>query len=1123
MRKTLLRFSLSMFSLMLAACVNEEIDTKGTIAGIITDAINSTPLKDASVTLNPSGRTYTTGADGRYEFKDIDFGSYTVAVRKTNYVSDERSVEVRVAETSNLDFQLKPANSQLEVVQKTLDFGEEATSLSLDIKNSGYAELTWQLTENITWLTCNPTSGAVESGKQQAVVVMVDRSGLEPRSYSENITITSNGGSATVQVGLTVQGIQVKASPEQLNFGATTTSLTLTLTNKGSSSVNYTLTPSNDWIIPSVTSGIFTYSTDVTITVNRAGMSEGDYSGSLQLRVNDRTLVIPVSMHIARRELPTVNLTLVAEVTTSTATFKGAVVSIGSSRISRHGFCWSTTEEPEIEKDAFCNLGDCTSPKDFSYGAANLIPDTRYYVRAYAENDEGVNYSGSMTFKTLSLPEAPTIETGSASNILTNEARVSGTIVKVGNDAGIIQYGHVWDTKTDPTTASYRTELGATKATGPYTSTLTDLKPNVTYYVRAYATNAIGTSYGEEITFTTIPDVVKLTTLAATDITHNEATLGGSISDTGGNAITERGVCFGTEANPTLSGTHAASSSTADRFTVRLTELTPRTTYHARAYVTTEAETTYYGDDITFTTTYEIFPGEVGATTVSAFGTTFATFNSTIVSSGNGTVSDCGFVYALASGPTLNQGTKLSCGERQSGDFSSTATNLKENTTYYVRAYITNDKGTAYGDETSFTTLAITVPKLSSVTVSDVTASAAIFEAQVVDFGNGTLTDAGFVLGTSPNPVTDHRRLSCGATSDLSATASGLQRATTYYVRAYAINEKGTAYGEQQTFTTPAEAVSLTTSGATDVTHNAATLGGSISDDGGNNIAERGVCYGTSANPDINGMHTPSSSTDDRFTVRLTDLSERTEYHARAYTTTKEGTTYYGNDVTFTTTHEIHPGQTSKTTISAIGTTTATFQSTITSDGSGTVSDCGFVFARTPSPTTESGTVLSCGAKQTGTFTTTANDLRDNTTYYVRSYVTNQAGTSYGEEVNFATLEIVKPTLSEVTVNKVTYQSVSLTATVLSAGNGTILEAGFVYSTSSSPDMNSTKVVCASSPTLSARISGLAAETTYHVRAFATNEKGTTLGEVVTFTTEKDPGGNDVSLDDYDDDNDWDN
>ena len=71
--------------------------------------------------------------------------------------------------------------------------------------------------------------------------------------------------------------------------------------------------------------------------------------------------------------------------------------------------------------------------------------------------------------------------------------------------------------------------------------------------------------------------------------------------------------------------------------------------------------------------------------------------------------------------------------------------------------------------------------------------------------------------------------------------------------------------------------------------------------------------------------------------------------------------------------------------------------------------------------------------------------------------------------------------------------------------------------------MNSTKVVCASSPTLSARISGLAAETTYHVRAFATNEKGTTLGEVVTFTTEKDPGGNDVSLDDYDDDNDWDN
>ena len=256
MKGKLLRFTLFLLPLLLAACVNEEIDTKGTIAGIVTDAVNGATLKDASVALNPSGRTYTTGADGRYEFKDIEFGTYTVSASKTNYISDEHAVEVRVAETSNLDFQLKPANPQLEVVQKTLDFGAEVTNLSLDIKNSGYAKLTWQLTEDASWLACNPTSGTIEAGKQQAVVVTVDRSSLKQGNYNQNITITSNGGSATIQVSITEPGIQVSVSPEQLDFGSTTTSATLTLTNTGTGSVSYTLTPSNDWIVPSVTTAV---------------------------------------------------------------------------------------------------------------------------------------------------------------------------------------------------------------------------------------------------------------------------------------------------------------------------------------------------------------------------------------------------------------------------------------------------------------------------------------------------------------------------------------------------------------------------------------------------------------------------------------------------------------------------------------------------------------------------------------------------------------------------------------------------------------------------------------------------------------------------------------------------
>jgi hypothetical protein len=159
---------------------------------------------------------------------------------------------------------------------------------------------------------------------------------------------------------------------------------------------------------------------------------------------------------------------------------------------------------------------------------------------------------------------------------------------------------------------------------------------------------------------------------------------------------------------------------------------------------------------------------------------------------------------------------------------------------------------------------------------------------------------------------------------------------------------------------------------------------------------------------------------------------------------------------------------------------------------------------------------------QSGAFSKNITGLSDNTTYYVRSYVTNEAGTNYGEETNFATLEIVQPTVGEVTVGRVTYKSVSLTAKVTSLGNGTLTDAGFVYSTSPNPSMSNHKASCGKSNDLSTKISTLMPETKYYVRAYATNEKGTALGKETSFTTAKEPTGNDVGLDDYGDDKNWD-
>ncbi len=93
-----------------------------------------------------------------------------------------------------------------------------------------------------------------------------------------------------------------------------------------------------------------------------------------------------------------------------------------------------------------------------------------------------------------------------------------------------------------------------------------------------------------------------LTTTAATNITNATASSGGTITSDGGSAITARGICYATTANPTLANTSIASGSGVGSFAVSITGLTLSTLYHVRAYATNSLGLTYYGNDLSFTT-----------------------------------------------------------------------------------------------------------------------------------------------------------------------------------------------------------------------------------------------------------------------------------------------------------------------------------------------------------------------------------------------------------------------------------------------------------------------------------------------------------------------------------------
>lgn len=1068
--RVLFCFLLASFLPVLYGCEETPPEkTVGSITFVITEEHTLETLSGVSIQLfsdedpavTPTDRTDNSG---RCTFSNIPIGAYHMNLSKPGYESKEGLTQrINGGDNPNKEISLKRATTELTVAPNPLDFGSEigVVQKAFSLVNPNYEELAWSVMDpKVDWIVsvCDKDgnkSGYIKYNQEVAMSVTIDRGLLPSGAQASTIVILSNAGQSVLEV----KAIGEDREEPTVNILDETTVTSSTATLKGEitspgvpryeergfyysdnkideksiennpavvkvpATVNYDA-PHFEGTITGLVTGKTYYAIAYVINRDNHALSKNQISFTPSASTPKVIILEADGRDISNRSI----------------VLNGEVIDVGDPSYIEKGFVYSQDESPNVINNNKVVVEGSGKGK-YSAPVTNLELDKTYYAKAYliqmVNNNKQTYYSeNSITLNLVTSQPAVTLRpiSNEDKDVNRKQVKLRGSVDDCGTPV-YVEKGFVCGETASPTIDDFLSKVSVEgNNAGEFSSIITNLSLDKTYYARAYIRQMINGKYStyysnvESFSLTTTPPSSTMITVDEMSYSSASAKVSGRITDVGIPAYTRRGFVYGFSSNPKVENSQwrDVSGSGTEEFSLYLSNLTRDKKYYVRVYTEQNGNIFYSENECAFC--LSPVPAELGAITISDVGNTSAKATCSISKSGDPEYSEKGFVYNCDGNPNIDKYIgKIPVDGLGTGQFSATLSNLSASTTYYVKAYVRQNGHTYYSSEQSFKT-GKQIPVVNTNSASSVAYTSATLNATVTNVGNPPYDRRGFYYGTNKNPTASNSTVymeNAHGFGDFSTIITGLSEGVTYYFRAYVIQSGETIVGSIQEFTT-GHKPNVTTGGVLNVTCSgteesnlnwSGTLYGGLSYAGDPAYTSFGFVYGTSNAPVVDdGASTYITTT--RFDVdngsriyytTVSGFKTGVAYHIRAVASTPFGYVY-GDPVEFTPTVippaiRTYSTQCEKTN----GVWAVAFVGVAGSLGQPQATGLGFVYSLNNMPSVgDSGAKAisySKIEKQDGyyVFGVATSDLAAGKTYYVRAYAKTPLGYTYGEVLNFKT------------------------------------------------------------------------------------------------------------------------